>query len=204
MCYYLRRRRLLLRPLTIICMSIYCCYVLYAVDLTCDDPNLTTLCSLIQMSDQTLDAFSNDDITWTVFAPTDTAFEALDDDLADSLLNCTSSLSSILSFHTVHGAEVLSTDLECGGEVLMANGDESRTICRGGNVYQKGEQNPRENMPMIIAPDVEACNGVVHVVNEVMLPKSRFITTDDCDASPAVDDDEETVEREEACKSISK
>ena len=168
--------------------------------------------------------------SWTIFAPTDDAFDALaldDDELVDALLNCTSALNSVLSFHTVFGNEVLfNTDLVCGEEIAMANGDLSRTVCRDGNIYQKGGQNnPRDNndnnnnantnMPMIIAADVEACNGVVHIVDKVMLPKETFIAFDDnCDGYTAppgpvvVEDEEGDIVVEErvptACQSISK
>jgi uncharacterized surface protein with fasciclin (FAS1) repeats len=79
-------------------------------------------------------------------------------------------LVDILTFHAVAGEVVFSTDLNCTGPLTMANGKTSRTICEGVDIFQKGAGNPRDTMPQIVDTDIEACNGVVHVVNQVMLP----------------------------------
>lgn len=52
----------------------------------------------------------------------------------------------------------------------MTNGKDSRTICEGGATYQKGEENSEDERPRIISQDIEACNGVIHIISEVMLP----------------------------------
>ena len=52
----------------------------------------------------------------------------------------------------------------------MTNGKESRTICEDGATYQKGGGNSDDDRPEITNTDIEACNGVIHVVSEVMLP----------------------------------
>ncbi len=52
----------------------------------------------------------------------------------------------------------------------MTNGKDSRTICKDGTTYQKGGGNSDDAKPEIISADIEACNGVIHVVSEVMLP----------------------------------
>lgn len=53
----------------------------------------------------------------------------------------------------------------------MTNGKYTRTICRGDHIFQKGSGNTKDDKPEIIGIDVEACNGVIHVVDEVILPK---------------------------------
>lgn len=67
---------------------------------------------------------------WTVFAPTNEAFEELGSEVLDSLSNDTAILTDLLLFHTVAGAALKSDDLPCtAGDnlILMANGQESRT-----------------------------------------------------------------------------
>jgi uncharacterized surface protein with fasciclin (FAS1) repeats len=54
--------------------------------------------------------------------------------------------------------------------IEMTTGRDSRTICEDGSTYQKGEGNSDDERPEIISQDIEACNGVIHIVNEVMLP----------------------------------
>jgi uncharacterized surface protein with fasciclin (FAS1) repeats len=103
-----------------------------------------------------------------VFAPTNEAFANLGDTL-DAVLADKDLLTDVLLFHAVAG-EVLSTDLRCKKRVKMANGKDSRTVCRGASVFQKGAGNPRSDMPEIIEVNLPACNGILHIVDEVMLP----------------------------------
>jgi transforming growth factor-beta-induced protein len=67
---------------------------------------------------------------WTVFAPTNEAFEELGSDVLDMLSNNTAVLTDLLLFHTVAGTVLKSDDLPCkAGDNLieMSNGVESRT-----------------------------------------------------------------------------
>lgn len=110
---------------------------------------------------------------YTVFAPTNDAFASLPAGTLDALLKDIPALKNILLFHVVAGKRVYSKDLRCTKLVRMANKKNSRTVClnKGKQIYQKGAGNPRTKMPEITAADIKACNGVVHVVSQVMLPK---------------------------------
>lgn len=163
---------------------------MFAAELICDLDETNTLCELISASEPTYDFFSNQVVT--LFAPTDDAWLTLDRDAIDDLVNCTAALNSIFAFHAVFGEEVSSSDLECKETITMANGDESRTVCRDGRAYQKGTSNSREMMPEIVQADVYACNGVVHLVDQVMLPKAKYVAV--CDDEE--EDEEEVVEEE--------
>jgi len=94
---------------------------------------------------------------FTVFAPTDEAFAKLGADVLEGL--DADALSDILLFHATAG-EILFDDLVCQALVPMANGKDSRTYCQDGDRFQKGSGNPIFNMPMIITPDLMACNGL--------------------------------------------
>lgn len=64
-------------------------------------------------------------------------------------------------------------DLVCKQTVGMANGRDSRTICDNNQnptiMWQRGAANVDSALPQIISGDIKACNGVIHVVDNVML-----------------------------------
>lgn len=102
---------------------------------------------------------------FTVFAPTDAAFAALPDGTLDSLLlpENRDTLTAILTLHVVP-AEVPSSEL--AGQtvsVLTVNGE---------RLTVDGRDGVKVNDAMVITPDVEASNGVIHVIDAVLLPAS--------------------------------
>lgn len=100
----------------------------------------------------------------TVFAPTDEAFATALDDLgltADELLADTATLTSILTYHVVEG-EVLSTDLTDGMMAPTVNGAELTVGVTGSTVTI--------DEATVTTPDVMASNGVIHIVDGVLLP----------------------------------
>ena len=108
---------------------------------------------------------------FTVFAPTDAAFTALVtalDITADDLL-AMENLADILQYHVL-GAEVLSTSLMAEQTVTMLNGDEATITSMGGAVMING-------VAMVTAADITADNGVVHVIDAVLLPPTEVETT---------------------------
>ena len=137
-------------------------------EIICDEKsNLNAVCEAIGISE--LDDDLEQD-TWTVFVPTDDAFEALGRDNLDSMVfgNDTVPLTDLLLFHIVPGVALTSDLLPCqAGENLleMANGYDSRTKCEGGiPTVQKGSLNSKADSPRIIEADIAACNGVVSTV----------------------------------------
>jgi uncharacterized surface protein with fasciclin (FAS1) repeats len=137
-------------------------------EIACSTAGFGTLCTAVKAAN--LDDVLGGKDTFTVFAPTDQAFGDLPHGTLEALLNDKKALTDILLFHAVAGKKVYSKDLECTHTIEMANGKESRTVCRGKGVFQKGAGNPRKNMPRITSTDIEACNGLIHVINGVMLP----------------------------------
>jgi uncharacterized surface protein with fasciclin (FAS1) repeats len=98
---------------------------------------------------------------FTVFAPTDEAFAALPDGLLDTLLlpENQETLQRILTYHVVAG-EVRSGDIT-PGEVETVEGS-SVTVDTADGVTVDGAN--------VIAADVDASNGVIHVIDAVILP----------------------------------
>jgi transforming growth factor-beta-induced protein len=103
---------------------------------------------------------------FTVFAPTDDAFAAALESLgitAEELLADTETLTSILTYHVVAG-EVPSSDVVTldGQSVATVNGAEVAISVDGETVMV--------NDATVTAVDVEASNGVIHVIDTVLLP----------------------------------
>ncbi len=100
---------------------------------------------------------------YTVFAPTNEAFAELPTGALDFLLRPENKdlLQQVLRYHVVPG-EVMAADLSTGGISSLAGGiavrvTDDRVIINNGSVVQ---------------PDIEASNGVVHVVNRVLIPSA--------------------------------
>jgi len=104
---------------------------------------------------------------FTVFAPTNQAFAALPDGTVDTLLlpENIADLQGILTYHVVPGA-VMSTDLTDGMVVETVNG-QSLTI----NVSADGVS--INGAASVAAADIVTSNGVVHVIDGVLLPASE-------------------------------
>ena len=99
---------------------------------------------------------------FTVFAPTDEAFEALPEGTVDTLLmpENKDQLTSILSYHVVPG-KVMSGDLSDGMMAETVEGSEI-SVSMGDNVMI--------NDATVTTPDIEASNGVIHVIDTVLMP----------------------------------
>ena len=98
---------------------------------------------------------------FTVFAPTDAAFDALPDGVLDDVLADNDVLTAIL-LHHVHSGNALSTDLSDGMEVPTLN-DDILTVSIDGEVVMI-------DMATVTIADILASNGVVHVIDMVLLP----------------------------------
>ena len=135
-----------------------------SVEILCSDDKFSILCGALKTIglDKSLSTGE-----WTVFAPTDEAITKLGCQ-ADVVLGDMTLLNEFLLFHAVHDV-VSSEDLVCGGRVEMANGQDSRTVCEGQKVFQKGGSNPRNAMPQIIQVDIASCQGFIHVVGRFLL-----------------------------------
>jgi len=109
-----------------------------------------------------LDDDLSGDGPFTVFAPTDDAFAALPDGTLDTLLaDPTGALADILLYHVASG-DVKSGDLSDGQKISTLLGKDAEVTIDGGNVYI--------NEAMVTVADIDADNGVVHVINAVLLP----------------------------------
>ena len=100
----------------------------------------------------------------TVFAPTDDAFAALPEGTVETLLlpENRDQLVAILTYHVVPGA-VMSGDLV---------DDMTATTVQGGDITIDLDNGVMVNDANVVAADIEASNGVIHVIDSVILPAS--------------------------------
>jgi len=101
---------------------------------------------------------------FTVFAPTDAAFEALPEGTVEELLKPENKeqLISILTYHVVPG-KVMSSDLTDGMKAATVQGAEITVDIDGGAMVDEAK---------VIQADIEAANGIIHVIDKVIMPGS--------------------------------
>lgn len=95
----------------------------------------------------------------TVFAPTDEAFAALPEGTVEGLLADTDALTAVLTYHVVAGA-VMSGDLTDGMTAATVNGADITVSLDPVMI----------NDANVVTADIEASNGVIHVIDSVLLP----------------------------------
>jgi uncharacterized surface protein with fasciclin (FAS1) repeats len=100
---------------------------------------------------------------FTVFAPTNAAFAALPAGTLDDLLKPENKakLTAILTYHVV-GAKVMAADVKAG-EVATVQGSKATIKVEDGTVTIDGAK--------VVKTDIVASNGVIHVIDKVILPK---------------------------------
>uniref|UniRef100_UPI001430AE41 fasciclin domain-containing protein n=1 Tax=Maribellus sediminis TaxID=2696285 RepID=UPI001430AE41 len=142
------------------------------VDIATGDSTFSSLVAALTRSDLTTDfvGILSGEGPFTVFAPTNDAFAALLNELGLASLNDipVETLDAVLKMHVVAG-EVMSTDLSDGMMAPTVLGEEITFHLVGGASIS----DPNGRMSNITAVDVEAQNGVVHVIDTVILPDLR-------------------------------
>jgi uncharacterized surface protein with fasciclin (FAS1) repeats len=131
------------------------------VDIAVDNPDFSILVAAV--TEAGLVETLSGDGPFTVFAPTDDAFEAALDALgitAEDLL-ANPALGDILTYHVLSG-EVMSSDLEPTQTVATVQGEEVTITV--------DDDGARINDAEIVQTDIEASNGVIHVIDAVILP----------------------------------
>lgn len=138
------------------------------VELASDNADLSTLVTAVTAADLGA-VLSDESASFTVFAPTNAAFEALPEGVLASLLEPANKdqLAGILTYHVVEGA-VTSDQLSDGQTITTVNGATLTVSIEDGSVYIVDAAGGRA---MVATADVRASNGVVHVIDSVLLPE---------------------------------
>ncbi len=143
------------------------------VEVAQGNPDFSTLVSAVTAADlgETLSGAG----PFTVFAPTNAAFDALPEGTVETLTTeDTEQLGNILTYHVVSG-EVMAADLtaaiegagEGGYTIETVNGGTLTAMIEGGNVVLQDAQG---NTATVTMTDVDASNGVIHVIDTVLMP----------------------------------
>jgi uncharacterized surface protein with fasciclin (FAS1) repeats len=101
---------------------------------------------------------------FTVFAPTDEAFAALPEGALEGLLEDKDALKNVLLYHVVSG-EVKAEDVVKIKKAKMLNGSEAKVKVKKETVMIAGVK--------VIKTDIVATNGIIHVIDAVMLPSDE-------------------------------
>jgi uncharacterized surface protein with fasciclin (FAS1) repeats len=100
---------------------------------------------------------------FTVFAPTDEAFEAVPQETIDALAKDREMLRAVLLYHVVEG-EARASDVASMRSAETLNGDAVRLRASGDTV--------RIDAARVVKADVTASNGVIHVIDQVLIPSA--------------------------------
>ena len=99
---------------------------------------------------------------FTVFAPTDAAFAKVPTGTLNALLADKAALANVLTYHVVAG-NVMAADVVKLTSAVTVQGQAVSIEVKDGKVYVDGAQ--------VVATDIKASNGVIHVIDAVILPK---------------------------------
>ena len=131
------------------------------VQVAAGNPQFSTLASLIQKAGL-VSALSGKS-KLTVFAPTNAAFAKLPKATLKKVQSDKKLLTSILTYHVVKGAVPASKVVKLDGmSVKTLNGKRVKIAVKSGKVYV--------NKARVIKTDVKASNGIIHVINQVLIP----------------------------------
>ncbi|MCS6834439.1 MAG: fasciclin domain-containing protein, partial [Anaerolineae bacterium] len=136
------------------------------VEIASDDRNFTTLVAAVVAADLAETLSSGE---FTVFAPTNEAFSAALASLGltlDELVAQPELLRSVLTYHVIEGAVTAETVLTLDGqEVTTVNGEAIRISIEDGAVVLN-------DSVRVVTADIVASNGIIHVIDGVLLPPS--------------------------------
>ncbi|MFP4377184.1 MAG: fasciclin domain-containing protein [Spirochaetales bacterium] len=133
------------------------------VEIAVEDGRFTTLVTALEAAGL-VDTLSGDG-PFTVFAPTDDAFAALPAGTVEALLADTEALTQVLTYHVVPG-KVMAADVVGLSNATTLQGQPVAIGTTGGVFVNAAE---------VIITDIEGSNGVIHVIDSVILPPSANI-----------------------------
>lgn len=139
------------------------------VDIAAGNEDFSTLVTAVEAAGLT-DVLADPNAEWTVFAPTNAAFEALPDGVLDTLLADTELLTRVLTYHVVEGtvtsdmiSPMMAPSMEMTAPGADLEGSElDITVAEDGTVMV--------NDATVVTADIMASNGVIHVIDSVLVP----------------------------------
>jgi uncharacterized surface protein with fasciclin (FAS1) repeats len=118
---------------------------------------------------------------FTVFAPTNAAFEKLPKETLASLLKPENKaqLAGILTYHVVAGKVMAADAIKLDGKMAKTvNGAEFKVVVKDGKVFVgPGADTNHKDMAQVVMTDIVTSNGVIHVLDTVILPPAKATET---------------------------
>ena len=132
------------------------------VEVAAGNPDFSTLVAAVQAADLT--ETLNAEGPYTVFAPTNEAFEALPAGTVEKLLKPANkdALTKILTYHVVAGEEIMAADITAGKVATVEGQKLDITTDDGVQV----------NGVTVVTADVDASNDVIHAIDGVLIPRA--------------------------------
>lgn len=131
------------------------------IDVLVADDNFSTLVAAVTEAE--LVSTLQGDGPFTVFAPTDDAFEQLPEGTLEALLADTAQLADVLTYHVFSGSVDSSAAVAAAGSsITMLNGQDTEVTLESGELYIDGAR--------VLMTDIVTSNGVIHVIDAVMVP----------------------------------
>lgn len=146
------------------------------VEIAIETDDLSLLVEALQTANAGLVETLSGDGPFTVFAPTNEAFEELLDILGDDFHSLSDFdtqaerdiLVKVLTYHVVVGTAAFKDDLSNGQQIETFQGENVGINIKNGSVRI---EDATDDKAKVVLPDVEASNGVVHVIDKVLLPQ---------------------------------
>ena len=132
------------------------------VEIAVEDGRFSTLVAALQAAD--LVGTLEGEGPFTVFAPTDEAFATLPEDMLNAILTDPERLASVLKYHIVSG-KVMASDMADLESVTTVQGEEIKINVTDEGVFV--------NNVTVIKTDIETSNGVIHVIDSVLIPEAE-------------------------------
>ena len=145
------------------------------VDIAVEDGRFGTLVTALQAADL-VETLSGEG-PFTVFAPTDDAFDALPEGVVAGLLEDIPALTDVLTYHVVSGSILAEQVVKLTSATTLQGGDINIEV--NGDAVLVNDAN-------VIITDIVGSNGVIHVIDAVILP-TQAATTSDAAAKSIVD-----------------
>jgi uncharacterized surface protein with fasciclin (FAS1) repeats len=99
---------------------------------------------------------------FTIFAPTDEAFQKLPSGALEALIKDTAKLKAVLNYHVITG-HVLAQELK-SGDMMTVQGSPLTAVVSGADIQVNGAH--------VRQRDITASNGVIHVIDAVIMPRN--------------------------------
>ena len=133
------------------------------VETAIDGENFTTLVKAVQAADL-VDTLSGPGAL-TVFAPTDAAFSKVPSGVLDSVLKDKKELTKLLKYHVLSG-KYMASDVKKLKSIETLQGQSVKI-----EVHRLFHRGVKIDDAQVIHPDIECTNGVIHVIDSVLMPK---------------------------------